>query len=122
MNILITGTSRGLGKYIAENLLMQGHEVYGCSYSFACEIEHENYTHFKVDVRSEQAVKGMFKEIRKDLNTLDVLINNAGVASMNHFVTTPLETAQRIMDINYIGTFLVSREAAKLIKKSNKEK
>ncbi len=117
MKILITGTSRGLGKYIAEQLLKEGDVVYGCNTSGESSINHGSYKHFKADVRSEADVKQMLKSIRKESGALDVLINNAGIASMNHFITTPVETAQRIMDVNYIGTFLVSREASKLIKK-----
>ena len=41
---------------------------------------------------------------------------------MNHFITTPLSTAQRIMDVNYIGTFLVSREASKLMRKGKNKR
>jgi 3-oxoacyl-[acyl-carrier protein] reductase len=48
---------------------------------------------------------------------LDVLINNAGIASMNHSFLTPLSTAKNILETNVIGTFLFSREAAKLMKK-----
>jgi len=46
-----------------------------------------------------------------------VCINNAGVASMNHIMLTPMSTVDRIMDINFRGTFLVCREAAKLMQR-----
>ena len=64
MVILITGTSRGLGKYIAEQLLEEGHTVYGCNTSGEPTIHHDKYKHFKTDVRSETDVKKMIKEIR----------------------------------------------------------
>lgn len=119
MIVLITGSSRGIGKFIAESLLAEGNTVFGCSSSGEQSIEHQSYTHFKADIRSESDVKKMLKGIRNKHGFLDVLINNAGIASMNHFITTPVETVQRIMDVNYLGTFLVSREASKLIRKGN---
>jgi 3-oxoacyl-[acyl-carrier protein] reductase len=44
-----------------------------------------------------------------------VLINNAGIASMNHLVLTPLSTVSRIFSTNVFGTFLVMREVAKVM-------
>jgi 3-oxoacyl-[acyl-carrier protein] reductase len=49
---------------------------------------------------------------------LDVLINNAAIASMNHFLLTPLKTVKRVFDTNFVGTFLLCREAAKLMQKN----
>jgi 3-oxoacyl-[acyl-carrier protein] reductase len=45
-----------------------------------------------------------------------VLINNAGIASMNHVLLTPMATIRAIIDTNFIGTFLFCREAAKLMR------
>jgi 3-oxoacyl-[acyl-carrier protein] reductase len=44
-----------------------------------------------------------------------VLINNAGIASMNHSLITPVSTLDKVMDTNFRGTFLVCREGAKLM-------
>ena len=60
----------------------------------------------------------LFATIRKDYGRLDHLINNAGAASMNHSLLTPVATVQRLLDTNLAGTFLFSREAAKLMKKN----
>jgi 3-oxoacyl-[acyl-carrier protein] reductase len=59
----------------------------------------------------------MFSEVRKTHKHLDVLINNAGVASMNHSILTPLKTAERLIQTNFLGTFIFCREAAKVMKK-----
>ena len=48
----------------------------------------------------------------------DALINNAGVASMNHFMLTPLETAKRLMNTNFFGPFAAIRAFIALLKKS----
>jgi 3-oxoacyl-[acyl-carrier protein] reductase len=57
----------------------------------------------------------MFSEIKKQERRLDVLINNAGVASMNHSLLTPMAAVNKIMNTNFTGTFLFCREAARLM-------
>lgn len=116
--ILITGTSKGIGKYLAEYYCSKGHTVTGCSRKES-EIKNENYSHFSLDVTDEEKVKELFLHIRKNQPGLDVLINNAGIASMNHVMLTPLETVKKILDTNFTGTFLFCREAAKLMRKNN---
>jgi 3-oxoacyl-[acyl-carrier protein] reductase len=117
MNVmLITGTRKGIGKYLAQYYLGKGFSVIGCSRGEPDD-EAENYRHFRADVSDETAVRQMFAEIRKSYDQLDVLINNAGIASMNHMLLTPLSTVRRIFETNVTGTFLFCREAAKLMRK-----
>jgi 3-oxoacyl-[acyl-carrier protein] reductase len=44
-----------------------------------------------------------------------VLVNNAGIAAMNHLLLTPLSTVQRIFATNVFGTFVAMRECAKVM-------
>ena len=48
---------------------------------------------------------------------IDILLNNAGIASMNHFLLTPLSTVERIFQTNFFGTFLFCREVGKAMAK-----
>lgn len=113
---LITGTRKGIGLHLARHFLEQGHQVVGCSRQ-AAELEHERYIHFGVDVTDEQRVVELFHEVRKRFGALDHLINNAGVAVMNHSLLMPLQAARQIMETNFLGTFLFCREAARLMQK-----
>lgn len=115
---LITGTSRGIGKFLVNYYLSKDHIVIGCSRN-SSEIVNPNYFHFESDVSDEIKVKQIFSFIRKKFGRLDVLINNAGIASMNHSVLTPISTAKKILETNVIGTFLFSREAFKIMKTNN---
>jgi len=115
--MLITGTSRGIGRHLAEHYAEQGHQVVGCSRSEAT-FSSDHYEHFQLSVADEVAVKKMFAAIRKTHGTLDVLINNAAVATMNHVLLTPLPTAQEIFNVNIAGTFLLCREAARIMQKA----
>ena len=114
---LITGTRKGIGRFLAEHYLAQGHFVVGCSRGES-DLEDENYKHFCADVACEAEVKVIFKFIRKELGSLHNLLNNAGIASMNHIMLTPTETVNNIFNTNVMGTFLFCREAARIMQKS----
>lgn len=119
MNIVVTGTHKGLGKEIAEYYLGKGDIVFGCSRN-ASSIEHSSYHHFIADVSDEKDISEFGRFVRKETKSIDGLINNAGVASMNHFLLTPVETAKRLMDINYFGTFICTREFVPLLRRSGR--
>jgi len=112
--VLITGTRKGIGRALAEYYTSTGHHVVGCSRS-PFEGDLPNYRHCCLDVGDESAVKEMFSLIRKREGRLDVLINNAGIASMNHSLLTPIAAVNNIMATNFTGTFLFCREAARLM-------
>jgi 3-oxoacyl-[acyl-carrier protein] reductase len=112
--IVITGTSRGLGRGLAEHFLAQGDVVCGCSRAGATGvIEHPAYSHFDVDVAEEKAVVAMVRAVMRAHGRIDALINNAGIATMNHALLAPAATARAIFATNFHGTFLFSREVAK---------
>lgn len=69
MKILITGTSQGIGKAIAQRFLAEGHTVVGMDRQ-EVGIRHENYLHFRLDVRDYENLP--------ELPGVQVLINNAG--------------------------------------------
>ena len=116
--MLITGTSRGIGRYLAEYYVKKRVQVIGCSRRPVAN-ELKNYQHFCLDVSDEPKVKQMFSEIRKTHNRLDVLINNAGAHAVNHSLLTPLKTVQDVFNTNMIATFLFCREASKLMRKNS---
>jgi 3-oxoacyl-[acyl-carrier protein] reductase len=112
--ILITGTRKGIGQFLVEHYTMLGYQVIGCSRS---EPEYllDNYQHFCLDVCDEKEVKKMFNQIRRSYGGLNILINNAGIASMNPALLTEIDTVHKVLNTNVVGTFLFCREAAKLM-------
>ncbi|MDP2313838.1 MAG: SDR family oxidoreductase [Pseudomonadota bacterium] len=111
---LITGARKGLGRYLAEQRLARGERVYGCSRE-PSDLVSPRYEHFCLDVSDERAVRQMFSRIRKEAGRLDHLVNNAGVASMNHAMLTPMSVVESILSTNVAGTFLMCREAARVM-------
>ncbi len=112
---LITGCRKGIGRFLAEHYVAQGHLVFGCSRK-PSDFQAPNYRHFCLDVANESEVRPLFSAIRKHTGRLDHLINNAGIASMNHALLTPMTTVRAIFETNVAGTFLFCREAAKIMK------
>ncbi len=112
--IAITGTRKGIGLFLTEQFLERGWTVVGCSRG-ASDLRHERYKHYELDVADEKAVSRMMQDVRRSFGKLDALINNAGIASMNHALLTPASTMERVFSTNVFGTFLFCREAAKLM-------
>lgn len=112
--MIITGASRGIGRYLCEYYLKKEFVVIGCSRNDT-DFKHKNYKHYILDVADEKAVIKLVKDVSRNIGSINVLLNNAGIASMNHLTLTPLSTAKRIFDTNFFGTFLFLREASKIM-------
>jgi len=115
--IVITGTRKGIGKDLALHYLDLGWRVAGCSRGDS-SINDSNYLHFSLDVSDETAVVAMARDLKKRFGSVNALLNNAGIASMNHALLTPGSTLNRILQTNVVGTFLFCREMAKLMRKT----
>ena len=87
MRVLITGTSSGIGKAIAEKFLKEGFDVTGFDRKEA-SIRQESYTHFCLDIRAREQYPA--------LAPFDIVINNAGVQNEDD------------IDINLKGTIAIT--------------
>jgi 3-oxoacyl-[acyl-carrier protein] reductase len=117
-HILLTGANRGIGEALARHFLELGDRVIGCARGEA-SLEHDCYSHRRVDVTSEPDVRTLFDDLRREYKHLDSVINNAGVASMNPIALTPYSTAKKIVDVNFLGTFLFTNAAIRLLRNSS---
>ena len=114
---LITGARKGIGRFLAERLLALGHRVAGLSRT-PTDLVHQNYRHFEADVADEAGVRGAVQAIRREFGRLDNLVNNAGIASMNHSLLTPASTVEKVLRTNVVGVFVATRESAKVMRQS----
>ena len=113
--MLISGTRKGIGRYLAEYYVGKGIQVVGFSRQ-PFEGHLEGYTHLLADITDEEAILNLFSTIRKTFGRLDYLLNNAGIGSMNHILLTPTASVRSILETNVVGTVVCCREAAKLMK------
>lgn len=109
---LVTGTRKGIGFALAEYLISKGWIVFGCSRKEA-EIKSANYHHYCLDITNEKDVVHMVREIKRRFGSIYALINNAGIASMNHVLLTPIQTCRSVFETNVTGSFILLRECAK---------
>ncbi len=98
--VVVTGASRGLGRYCAEQLHTRGYRVVGLGRKEVTGTEFEMRV---ADVSDPESVRSALKDIRRD-PAVYALINAAGIASMNLVVTTPPATVKRIIETNLLGT------------------
>lgn len=113
--MVVSGASKGIGRFLVERYLADGWLVVGCSRS-ASDLTHPGYTHVCVDVADEAGVRALFASVRENHGYVDAVVNNAGIASMNHVLLTPTSTVQQVLATNVLGTFLFCREGARLLR------
>lgn len=115
--VLVTGARRGVGRLLAEHFLRQGAQVIGLNRHSDEEGCVSGYTPLVVDIADAQSVANGFAQIRKLFGCVDIVINNAAVLTSQYAMIMPADAARNMLDTNILGTFLVSREAAKLMRK-----
>jgi 3-oxoacyl-[acyl-carrier protein] reductase len=106
--VIVTGASRGLGRFCAEQLHEKGYRVVGIGRRRDDTAPFELRT---TDVTDSAAVAKVFSDLRRD-SSVYALINSAGIASMNLVVTTPPETVRRIIETNLLGTIFCCQQVA----------
>ncbi len=115
---LVTGARRGLGRGMVDHLLAQGWRVYGCArHALDAPPTHPAHHHAVVDVSIEDEVVRWIREVAREAGRIDALVNNAGVASMNHALLTTRATLDRVFSTNVGATFVAAREAAKYMRR-----
>ncbi|SIS49015.1 SDR family oxidoreductase [Salimicrobium flavidum] len=123
---VITGGGRGLGAQMAEGLAEAGANVVLCSRKLeTCEEKaSELKERYEVktlaiacDVTDEESVKEVIGQVEEEFGSLDVLINNSGATWGAPALEMPMEAFQKVMNVNVTGTFLMSREAAKVMQR-----
>lgn len=116
---LITGGTKGIGKAVALAFMEKGYEVvinYSRDERSALAAQEEfNMMGYcpvllRADVSDEAQVKAMFKEFFSIYDSLDVLVNNAGISLIKVIQDTTISDWNKIFDVNVKGTFLCSKE------------
>lgn len=124
--VLITGASRGIGKSTAICFAKNGYNViinYLNSSDEAINLKEYLERKYniecmaiKADVSNEDDVINMIDEVIKKFSHIDVLVNNAGIAIDTTLEDKTKDNFEKILDINLIGPFLVSKYVSKYMK------
>lgn len=124
--VVISGASRGIGKAISLAFLECGATVIGlyAGNTEAADAFHKECLHFndklqlhKCDVSDNIQVEKFFKNIEEQYDTIDVLVNNAGVRRDKLLALMDQTSWQQVIDINLTGTFNMCRNAVMLMLK-----
>ncbi len=121
--VLVTGSSRGIGKAIITELAKNNYDVvinYHRSKEDALKLQKDmidqygvNCLAIQADVSDEKAVDEMINEIEEKLGGVDILINNAAIDLSNLFHLKTSEEFKRTLDVNLIGAFQCSKRVYK---------
>lgn len=113
--MVVTGSSRGIGRGIATFFLEQGYTVIGCSRSESTIVS-SAYHHFQVDLTNETEVLKFVREIRTRFKKVDVLICNVGLIKSALFMgITSGELLNSFIQTNFVSAFYICREISKLM-------
>src|SRR3989454_8765982 len=114
--ILITGASSGFGRDTAETLFRAGHTVYasmrnaqGKNREAAEALRKLGIQTVELDVSDDASVAAGVKKVLAEAGQIDVLVNNAGIASVGVTEAFTAEQAKVIFDTNVIGLLRVTR-------------
>jgi 3-oxoacyl-[acyl-carrier protein] reductase len=110
----ITGTSRGIGRGMAEYFVARGFVVEGCSRGESTLAALTGYHHSPVDVCDEAQVRDWVRQVKRRQGRIDVVVCNVGLVKLGALTAmTSLEMFQSFVNAILTSTFLVCREFSK---------
>lgn len=117
--VLVTGSSKGLGKELIKEYAKLGYNVvinYNSSEKEAFNLKEEiekiynsKVLCIKCDISNEEEVIKMKDEIISNFNTIDILVNNAALEITSELNNKNYTSFKKVFDVNVIGTFLVTK-------------
>jgi NAD(P)-dependent dehydrogenase (short-subunit alcohol dehydrogenase family) len=119
---IVTGAAKGIGKAIAERLSDDGFFIVIVDVDsenggkLAISLGNDKASFFNCNIKSEEEVSGLFRKVINEHKKIDVLVNNAGVIKDNMIHKMTLADFESVIDVNLKGTWLMCREAAKIMR------
>lgn len=125
---IVTGGERGIGLEIAVGFAKSGADIVIAGLA---EAEFENAINrvqeqgakcicIPTDISSEESVKNLVAKTLEVFPTIDILVNNAGINKLAPAEEMPLDVWQKIVNVNFTGTFLMCREVGAVMLKQGK--
>jgi 3-oxoacyl-[acyl-carrier protein] reductase len=124
--VVVTGASRGLGRAITLAFLSEGAQVIGIyggnsaaaqAFLKECKQFGDRLQLHQCDVADNRQVEAFFRQVEEEFDTIDILINNAGIRRDGLLALMDSKDWQQVIDVNLTGTFHMSKQAVLLMMK-----
>ena len=112
-NVIITGARRGIGRAMVSEFAKNGANIWACVRTKDIEFEEDmkklsqqnnvRIRPFFFDIKDEEATKSVIKEIQYEKQSVDVLINNAGIPYGGTLLMTPESKLRDVFEVNFFG-------------------
>jgi short-subunit dehydrogenase len=118
-NIIITGTSRGIGFELSKLFANTGHNVLALSRNDNAikSLRHKNIQSFPFDISKPADLNKMEVFIKDNWTTVDVLVNNAGKLLNKPFLETSMDEFKAVYEVNVFGVAAVTKVALPFMNK-----
>lgn len=123
-NVIVTGATRGIGREIALTLAQNGANIAMNYRNLNSEVEDlineiksfgVDALAIKCDVSSTNEVENFVKEVKAHYNTIDVLVNNAGITKDGLILRMKEEDFDDVLDVNLKGTFNTTKSISSIM-------
>jgi rhamnose utilization protein RhaD (predicted bifunctional aldolase and dehydrogenase)/NAD(P)-dependent dehydrogenase (short-subunit alcohol dehydrogenase family) len=120
---IVTGAASGIGKTTClrlaeEGMLAIGTDIDEKIFEVTNRIKDSAYG-MRFDISNENSVKSAFREIVEKFGGIDVIFNNAGYLHPSKLEDITLEDLEKHINVNAVGTFIVTKEAFRVMKEQN---
>lgn len=116
--VLITGCSSGIGQAIAQAFIDNGDTVIATARNTA-SLAALNCEHAALDVNDAASINALQQRLKQQHGKLDVLINNAGVATMGPVAGLPLDVLRQQLETNTVAPIAILQSCLALLRKSD---
>ena len=116
-NIIITGTSRGIGNALAIKFAQEGHNVLAISRKVNANLlQNENITCLSVDLSKAEELLKIEHFMSSSWKQVDVIIHNAGSILLKPFAETTVEDFRKVYEVNVFGVVALTKLALPFLK------
>lgn len=119
---LVTGGKNGIGEAIVKTLHQAGAAVVSgdIGYTHCFQKREERLATAHLDVTSEEAVEDWIFGSLQTFKQIDILVNCAGISTMDYVVDSKTSDWERVLDVNAKGVYLTSRKVGKYLRERDK--
>ncbi len=123
---VVSGATKGIGRAITEALLAEGASVIGLysgddaaaeEFTASCVAVKERLHLHKVDISDYQSVEAFYRQVEEQFDTIDILINNAGIRRDAALAMMRQEDWNQVIDVNLSGGYNMTKFAVQLMMK-----